>query len=110
MPDYVKQPRVRLAEVREYCSSKDMQYFSFYLGKAKMLMFRDEDAATSGKEVARWNLYVEEAVPFEKSATAAKPATFSKPAERGPRGSSQEARARESLRDRGFDPQGGIVE
>src|SRR4051794_19885921 len=108
MPEFQRQPQVRIADVREYVSANGKQYFTYYAGRAKYLLFRDDNAVCTGNEVARWALYVEEA---PERSTAAKPAAYSKPApQRGPRGSSPDARANRALRERGLHPDGAVVD
>jgi hypothetical protein len=58
-----KKPSVPLMELREYESANGNRYFSGFLGKAKVLMFQDRDAEPSGKELARWNVLVQEQAP-----------------------------------------------
>jgi hypothetical protein len=116
MAEYQKQPQVKVADVREYVSANGKQYFSYYAGRAKYLLFKDEKAELTGNETGRWSLYVQEAPPFEKGSTPTggggqKPASQGRPtAPRGPRGTSPDARASRSLRSRGLDPAGALVE
>lgn len=59
-------PRVKLTELREYRSERTGNtYFSGYLGKARVVMLRDERAEITGKEVARWSVLLEEPEPRE---------------------------------------------
>ena len=59
-------PRVKLTELREYRSERTGNtYFSGYLGKALVVMLRDDRAEITGKEVARWNILLEEPGPRE---------------------------------------------
>jgi hypothetical protein len=54
-------PRVKLTELREYRSERTGNtYFSGYLGKARVVMLRDDRAEITGKEVARWSVLLEE--------------------------------------------------
>jgi hypothetical protein len=59
-------PKVLLAELREYVSRSSSAYFVGYMGKAKLVLLQDRDAACTGNEVARWNLIVEQAPPREE--------------------------------------------
>lgn len=60
----VSRLRLVLTELREYRSERTgSTYFAGYLGKARVVMLRDERAEITGKEVARWNLLVEEPEP-----------------------------------------------
>lgn len=62
----MSRPRLVLTELREYRSERTgSTYFAGYLGKARVVMLRDERAEITGKEVARWNLLVEEPEPRE---------------------------------------------
>lgn len=59
-------PRVKLTELREYRSERTGNtYFSGYLGKARVVMLRDDRAEITGKEVARWSVLLEEPEPRE---------------------------------------------
>ncbi|MCJ2065892.1 hypothetical protein MKK63_24755 [Methylobacterium sp. J-088] len=59
-------PRVKLTELREYRSERTGNtYFSGYLGKARVVMLRDDRAECTGKEVARWSVLLEEPEPRE---------------------------------------------
>jgi len=62
----VNGPRVKLTELREYRSERTGNtYFSGYLGKARVVMLRDDRAEITGKEVARWSVLLEEPEPRE---------------------------------------------
>jgi hypothetical protein len=62
----MNRPRLVLTELREYRSERTGNtYFSGYLGKARVVMLRDERAQCTGKEVARWNVLLEEPEPRE---------------------------------------------
>jgi hypothetical protein len=62
----VNAPRVKLTELREYRSERTGNtYFSGYLGKARVVMLRDDRAKITGKEVARWSVLLEEPEPRE---------------------------------------------
>lgn len=62
----MNRPRLVLTELREYRSERTGNtYFSGYLGKARVVMLRDERAECTGKEVARWNVLLEEPEPRE---------------------------------------------
>jgi hypothetical protein len=62
----MNRPRLVLTELREYRSERTGNtYFSGYLGKARVVMLRDERAECTGKEVARWNVVLEEPEPRE---------------------------------------------
>lgn len=57
-------PRVKLTELREYRSERTGNvYFAGYLGKARVVMLRDDRAECTGKEVARWSILLEEPEP-----------------------------------------------
>ena len=58
-----KKPNVALMELREYQSANGGRYFSGFLGKAKVLMFEDKEAETTGKELSRWKVLVQEQAP-----------------------------------------------
>jgi hypothetical protein len=56
--------RVKLMELREYVSDRSGKtYFSGFLGKAKVVVLRDERAECTGREKARWNVLLEEPEP-----------------------------------------------
>ena len=62
----MNRPRLVLTELRGYRSERTGNtYFSGYLGKARVVMLRDERAECTGKEVARWNILLEEPEPRE---------------------------------------------
>lgn len=61
----MRQPRVLLTELREYRSASGSTYFAGYLGKARVVMLREDRAELTGKEVARWNVLLEEPQPRE---------------------------------------------
>jgi hypothetical protein len=123
MSEYPNRPRVKMAEVREYTSANGKQYFSFYLGKAKLLLFRDDRAEPPGNATGVWNLYAEEAEPKPQHSPASGPqrpawqprpqqsATSSRSAtERQKNRTAQDARAEASLRERGINPDSKIVD
>lgn len=69
-------PRVKLTELREYRSERTGNtYFSGYLGKARVVMLRDDRAEITGKEVARWSVLLEEPEPREGRDGASSAAT-----------------------------------
>ena len=45
-------------------------YFAGFLGNARVVMLRDERAERAGKEVARWNVLLEEQAPRESRPAA----------------------------------------
>ncbi len=60
----MNRPRLVLTELREYRSERTgATYFAGYLGKARVVMLRDDRAECTGKEVARWNVLLEESEP-----------------------------------------------
>lgn len=62
----MSRPRLLLTELREYRSERTGNtYFSGYLGKARVVMLRDERSEITGKEVARWSVLLEEPEPRE---------------------------------------------
>ncbi len=125
-------PRLVLTELREYRSERTgATYFAGYLGKARVVMLRDDRAEITGKEVARWNVLLEEPqAREERQAPAggggkrqARPAREERRAE--PQASTRSTggrrrqlpemtaagkRAAESLRGRGIDPRSAIRE
>jgi hypothetical protein len=57
-------PRLKLMELREYVSERTgSTYFAGYLGNARVVMLRDDRAAITGKEKARWSVLLEEQKP-----------------------------------------------
>lgn len=63
--------RVKLMELREYVSEcTGNTYFSGYLGKARVVVLRDDRAECTGKEVARWSVLLEEPEPRADNRTA----------------------------------------
>jgi hypothetical protein len=101
---YQSRPRVRLAEVREKKSANGKTYFSFYIGKARATMFRDDRTAPPEGVEALWNIWVEETDQTAKprpqqSATSSRSAT-----ERQKNRTAQDARAEASMRERGINP------
>jgi hypothetical protein len=70
----VNAPRVKLTELREYRSERTGNtYFSGYLGKARVVMLRDDRAECTGKEVARWSILLEEPEPRDGRENRAQP-------------------------------------
>lgn len=112
-------PRVKLMELREYVSERSgKSYFSGYLGKTRVVILRDERAECTGKEVARWNMLLEEPEPraedraprgngrdrgrrsdCQNSARNGIPANTSPPRE-----TAADRRAGQVLREQGIDP------
>ena len=129
----MNRPRLVLTELREYRSERTGNtYFSGYLGKARVVMLRDERAECTGKEVARWNVLLEEPEPREDreartsgahsaGGTARRGAGSptprggrpgARPAQHAPRsrqerasGTAADRAAGELLRERGIDPE-----
>ncbi|MEN3238908.1 hypothetical protein PUR29_36345 [Methylobacterium ajmalii] len=63
----MNRPRLVLTELREYRSERTgATYFAGYLGKARVVMLRDDRAEITGREVARWNILLEEPQPREE--------------------------------------------
>ena len=135
----MNRPRLVLTELREYRSDRTgATYFAGYLGKARVVMLRDDRAELTGREVARWSVLLEEPQPREKRQApagsddgerqvrpaceerrAAPPASTrstggrrqkapAKTAERRNEKTAADRRAAESLRSRGIDPRSEI--
>lgn len=63
----MNRPRLVLTELREYKSDRTgATYFAGYLGKARVVMLRDDRAEITGREVARWNVLLEAPQPREE--------------------------------------------
>lgn len=77
MTEHARLPKVRLAEMRQYRASNGKMYLTGYLGRVKLLLFRDDSAECSGNEVAKWSLFIEETPPRDKDGAGQK---TSKPA------------------------------
>jgi len=111
MSNYPKQPQIKFAEMREYISASGKPYLTGYLGRTKLILFRDDNAEISGNEVAKWSLFIEEAPARDRDGAGQKTAFGSRPAApREPRGSSPDARASRALRERGLHPDGAVVD
>lgn len=119
MSDYQARPKIKLADVREYQSANGKQYFSFYLGRTKALMFRDDRAEPAGNAVAHWTLFLEESEPKPQQSAPAQRSSAagqSRPAAWRPSSAERQSRtamdrrAEEALRDRGIDPASPIVD
>lgn len=64
-------PQIKLMELRQYKSERTgATYFAGFLGNARVVMLRDERAERAGKEVARWNVLLEEQAPRESRPAA----------------------------------------
>ncbi|MGU3662014.1 hypothetical protein [Methylobacterium fujisawaense] len=112
--------RVKLFELREYVSERTGNtYFSGFLGKAKVVVLRDDRAECTGKEKARWSVLLEEPEPrkAERSTPTTIPADDAEgvnppyplsPTPRSPRRqppmAAADRRAARTLRDQGIDP------
>lgn len=59
----MREPSIPLVELREYRSAVGSTYFAGYLGKARIVMLRDDRAECTGKEVARWSVLIQAAQP-----------------------------------------------
>lgn len=113
MSDHNNGPRVKLTELREYESERTGRtYFAGYLGGTRVVMLRDDRAEITGKEKARWTVFLEEAPPREASKPAQRAAPPAKrqtrtsapdPARQAAR-KAADRRAEASMRDRGLDP------
>ncbi|GAB6842137.1 hypothetical protein HNR00_004019 [Methylorubrum rhodinum] len=108
-----RQPRIVLTELREYRSASGSTYFAGYLGKTRVVMLRDDRAECTGKEVARWNVLMEEPRPREGQDGPSPISGASRPRRAARAGPSeherrerpaQERRATKLLRKRGTDP------
>ena len=67
-------PRVRLVELREYVSERSgKHYLSGFLGNARVLVLRDDQAECTGREVARWSVFLEQQPPREAREKALEP-------------------------------------
>lgn len=115
----MRPPRVLLTELREYRSASGSTYFAGYLGRARVVVLRDDRAEITGKEVARWNVLLEEPQPREgrEGATtrpaardgaggrpqARRQASRPDPAAERQR-TAQDRRAGALMRERGVDP------
>lgn len=62
---------IPLVELREYRSASGSTYFSGYLGKARVVMLRDDRAECTGKEVARWTVRLKPSQPRLSEASSA---------------------------------------
>lgn len=63
----MNRPRLVLTELREYKSDRTgATYFAGYLGRARVVMLRDDRAEITGREVARWSVLLEEPQPREE--------------------------------------------
>src|SRR5688572_8395349 len=58
-----RSPRVRLTALWERRSKDGKQYFSGYLGNARLLIFRDDRSEAPDGAVALWDVYLEQAPP-----------------------------------------------
>lgn len=115
MSDYHKGTRLKLTELREYQSDRTGRtYFAGYLGGNRIVMLRDDRAECTGKETARWTVFLEEA-PTRDQTKAAPPAVTTKrrrkaSESKGPELNLTQARtaadrrAEAAMRDRGLDP------
>jgi hypothetical protein len=65
----MREPSIPLVELREYRSAAGSTYFAGYLGKARIVMLRDDRAECTGKEVARWSVLIQAAQPRSREAT-----------------------------------------
>jgi hypothetical protein len=111
--------RVKLMELREYVSERSGKtYFSGFLGKAKVVVLRDERAECTGREKARWSVLLEEPEPRDgdraargdsrgrgsrRDLTAPPPAREARGAPR-PKETAADRRASQVLREQGIDP------
>src|SRR4051812_14399873 len=103
------QPKVKLAELREYVSQSGKTYFAGFMGKTRLVLLKDTRAECTGKEIGRWNLLIEEAPPSEERRPAASHSTGSAlPASTGSHQPTRahrkpsDSRAGQSLRDQGI--------
>lgn len=88
-------PRVKLTELREYRSERTGNtYFAGYLGRTRVVMLRDDRAECTGKEVARWNVLLEEPEPREERQDRASGAQGGRGASRVSAGSSERSGGR----------------
>lgn len=111
--------RVKLMELREYVSERSGKtYFSGFLGKAKVVVLRDERAECTGREKARWNVLLEEPEPRgsdrpargdsgdrgrQRGLTAPAPRREARGAPRS-KETAADRRAGQVLREQGIDP------
>ena len=116
-------PRIRLCELREYVSGRSgKHYLSGFLGGARVLVLRDDQAECTGREVARWSVFLEQQPPREACEKAlatrrasdrgAGPARRKRPASgmdstRRRGNTAAERRARARLQERGIDRRSG---
>jgi hypothetical protein len=112
---YPKRPRIKFAEVREYRAANGNNYFSFFLGRTKAILFKDKDAEPVGNSIASWTLFLEETDPArpkpQQAAPAQRgPATGQYRPAAGPARTAMDARAEASLRERGIAPNSPVSE
>ncbi|MCJ2070587.1 hypothetical protein MKK75_17600 [Methylobacterium sp. J-030] len=111
----MREPSIPLVELREYRSAAGSTYFAGYLGKARIVMLRDDRAECTGKEVARWTMLLQASQPRPGESaspprkTAAAPSRRSKPqASRtdAAHGAATDRRAAALMADMGLNPKG----
>jgi hypothetical protein len=109
---YPKRPRIKFAEVREYRAANGNNYFSFFLGRTKAILFKDKDAEPVGNSIASWTLFLEETEPKPQQAAPAQrgPATGQYRPAAGPARTAMDKRAEASLRERNIDPNSQVSE
>jgi hypothetical protein len=121
MVDYQPRPRVRFAEVREKKAANGRTYYSFYMGKVRATMFRDDRTVPPEGVEALWNIYVEEvaqaaprpkpqqAAPEQRNSASGQSRPAAGPSRTAAR-TAQDARAEASLRERNIDPNSQVSE
>src|SRR4051794_2994027 len=86
--------KLQLATLRQYQSKGGRTYFLGRMGQLKLMLFEDTGAELTGKELARWTVFAEEAPDRRPAVTVTPP--------RRPNG--LRPRARATLLERGLDP------
>lgn len=111
----MREPSIPLVKLREYRSASGSTYLAGDLGKARVVMLRDERAECTGKEVARWAILLQPSQPRPSDAAPADRKAAASPSRRpkitapgrdAAHAAAADRRAAAVMVDMGFNPRG----